>query len=111
VPTEVVLRRIAGRRVCVECGATYHVETPPSTLWVCDNCGGEVVQRDDDTEDAVLRRLELYELQTLPVIQYYRRAALLVHVDGTRDSDEVFKSLVHVVEERMAQTDIGRVTS
>ena len=61
VPTEVVLRRIAGRRVCVQCGTTYHVDQPPKDPWICDVCGGHVVQRDDDTEDAVMRRLELYE--------------------------------------------------
>jgi adenylate kinase len=55
VPTEVVLRRIAGRRVCVQCGTTYHIDQPPKDPWFCDVCGGHVVQRDDDTEDAVMR--------------------------------------------------------
>ena len=61
VPTEIVLDRIAGRRVCENCGATYHVNMPPTVNWTCDVCGGEVVQRDDDTEEAIGRRLELYE--------------------------------------------------
>ena len=61
VPTEIVLDRIAGRRVCENCGAMYHVNMPPTTNWTCDACGGHVVQRDDDTEEAVDRRLELYE--------------------------------------------------
>ena len=100
VPTEVVLRRIAGRRVCVQCGTTYHVDQPPKDPWFCDVCGGHVVQRDDDTEDAVLRRLELYEIQTLPVIQYYRRSGRLVSVDGDGGSDEVFKALVEAIESR-----------
>jgi len=100
VPTEVVLRRIAGRRVCVQCGTTYHIDQPPKDPWFCDVCGGHVVQRDDDTEDAVLRRLELYEIQTLPVIQYYRRSGRLVSVDGDGGSDEVFKGLVEAIESR-----------
>ena len=69
--------RIAGRRVCVQCGTTYHVDQPPKEPWSCDVCGGHVVQRDDDTEDAVMRRLELYEIQTLPMIQFYRRSGRL----------------------------------
>jgi adenylate kinase len=100
VPTEVVLQRIAGRRVCVQCGTTYHVDNPPTKPWWCDVCGGHVVQRDDDTEDAVMRRLELYEVQTLPVIQYYRRSGRLVNIDGDGDSEQVFKGLVEAVEQR-----------
>jgi adenylate kinase len=98
VPTEIVLHRIAGRRVCSQCGALYHVDNPPKENWTCDVCGGRVDQRDDDTEASVMRRLELYEIETLPVIQFYRRAATLVHVDGSEDSDDVFKRLVETVE-------------
>jgi adenylate kinase len=101
VPTEIVLQRIAGRRVCVQCGTTYHVDFPPTEPWWCDNCGGHVVQRDDDTEDAVMRRLELYEVQTLPVIQYYRRSGRLVNLDGQGDSDAVFTSLLGAIDSRM----------
>lgn len=100
VPTEVVLGRIAGRRVCVQCGATYHVESPPTDPWWCDKCGGHVVQRDDDREDAVMRRLELYEVQTLPVIQYYRRSGRLVNLPGDGDSDSVFKTVVDAIDAR-----------
>ncbi len=100
VPTEIVLHRIAGRRVCERCGATYHVDSPPKNDWICDLCGGPVTQREDDTEDAVLRRLDLYEKETLPLIQFYRRAGKLAHVDGTVDSDDVFKSIVKLVDER-----------
>ena len=97
VPTEIVLHRIAGRRVCESCGALYHVDHPPEENWTCDVCGGEVTQRDDDTEDSVMRRLELYEIETLPVIQFYRRAGTLARVDGSEESDEVFKHLVETV--------------
>ena len=78
VPTEVVLDRIAGRRVCEDCGANYHVNMPPKDDWTCDMCGGDVVQRDDDTEEAVSRRLELYEKQTVPIIDFYQRLGKLV---------------------------------
>lgn len=100
VPTEVVLKRIAGRRVCVQCGTNYHVDSPPAEPWWCDKCGGHVVQRDDDREDAVMRRLELYEVQTLPVIQYYRRTGRLVNVNGQGDSDGVFGSVIDAIDAR-----------
>ena len=62
-------------------------------------CDGDVLQRDDDTDDAVMRRLELYEVETLPVIQFYRRQAVLAHVDGTSESDEVFKKCLALVDD------------
>jgi len=100
VPTEVVLARIAGRRVCVQCGANYHVDSPPKDPWWCDQCGGHVLQRDDDQEDAVMRRLELYEIQTLPVIQYYRRSGKLVSVNGEADSESVFAAVISAIDAR-----------
>jgi adenylate kinase len=101
VPTEIVLRRIAGRRVCVQCNEVYHLDSPPKHKRTCDVCGGEVIQRDDDTEEAVMRRLELYEIQTLPLIHFYRRRGTLAHVDGTGDSDDVFEALLATVEDRV----------
>jgi len=101
VPTEVVLDRIPGRRVCEKCGAAYHVSAPPKRDWTCDVCGGRVVQRDDDTEDAVMRRLELYEEETVPIIDYYRKLGKLVVVDGTGDGDDVFARLVAQVDQRL----------
>lgn len=100
VPTPQVLRRLASRRVCVDCGANYSTASPPSVAWVCDVCGGEVVQRQDDTEEAIGRRLELYERQTAPLISWYRHRGLLTTVDGTGSPDEVTKSCVEAVEER-----------
>src|SRR5205823_6317064 len=82
VPTEVVLDRIAGRRVCESCGRTYHVNMPPVSDWTCDTCGGHVVQRADDTAEAVARRLELYEEETVPIVDYYKGLGKLVVVDG-----------------------------
>jgi adenylate kinase len=99
VPIETVLRRIAGRRVCEKCGATYHVDMPPGTEGVCDTCGGRVVQRDDDTEEAVRRRLELYEQETVPILEFYRNLSMLTTVDGVGETDDVFKRLVDLVEQ------------
>jgi adenylate kinase len=101
VPTEIVLDRIAGRRICEKCGTTYHVSAPPTQNWTCDVCGGQVVQREDDTEDAVMRRLELYEKETVPIIDFYRKLGKLVVVDGTGTGDEVFERLVQQVEQRL----------
>lgn len=98
VPTEVVLERISGRRVCKTCGTTYHVDAPPKVLWVCDKDGGEVVQRDDDKPEAVKRRLELYEKDTRPLLDFYDGLGLLVTVDGVGDPDEVFGRVVDGVE-------------
>ena len=100
VPREIVLERLAGRRVCSRCGAVYHVDMPPSRPWICDVCGGEVVQRDDDTEEAIVRRLELYETETVPVLDYYRDQTKLVVVDGVGTGDEVFERVVKIVDER-----------
>ena len=84
-----VVRRICGRRVCRACGAIYHVAAnPPSKAGVCDKCGGELYQRDDDKEDTVRRRLKVYQKQTSSLIDYYRRAGLLREIvcDGGIDA-------------------------
>jgi adenylate kinase len=104
VPTEIVLERIAGRRVCENCGATYHVTIPPTQDWVCDVCGGRVVQRDDDTEEAIQRRLELYEIETRPIIDFYDRLGKLASIDAAGESDEVFERLVKEVDQRFEPT-------
>ena len=97
VPTEVVLDRIAGRRVCEDCGHVYHVTMPPKVPGACDVCGGTVSQRDDDTEVAVMRRLDLYESQTQPLIDYYGGTGRLARVDGVGSPDEVFARLTAVI--------------
>ncbi len=97
VPTELVLKRIASRRVCRVCGANYSVQSPPKVDWTCDNCGGEVVLREDDTEAAVKRRLDLYESQTAPLIDWYSRREKLVTVSGEGDADEVMHRLIAAV--------------
>jgi len=102
VPRDIVIDRIAGRRTCENCQRVYHVNMPPTVNWTCDTCGGNVRQRDDDTEEAVERRLELYELETVPIIDYYRARGLLVTVDGVGEGDDVFERLVKVVDERLS---------
>jgi adenylate kinase len=97
VPTSEVLRRISGRRVCVICGATYHLESPPAEGWRCDNDGGDVVQRDDDTEEAIIRRLHLYESETAPLLEFYDQQGLLARVDGTGAVDEVFDRMLTLI--------------
>jgi adenylate kinase len=101
VPTEIVLDRIAGRRVCVSCGASYHVNNRPALNWTCDNCGGEVVQRDDDTEEAVANRLQIYARQTVPIIDFYQKLGKLSVVDGVGDGDEVNERLLKEINQRV----------
>ncbi len=99
VPTHQVLRRLAARRVCVDCGANYSLSQPPMIRWTCDVCGGEVVQRDDDTEAAITRRLELYEHQTAPLIEWYAKRGQLAEVHGTGAPDAVTRRMVRAVED------------
>jgi adenylate kinase len=98
VPTEVVIERISGRRVCTTCGAPYHVNAPPKSGWTCDKDGGEVIQREDDTPEAVKKRLELYEKATRPLLDFYEGLGLLVTIDGVGDPDEVFNRVIEGVE-------------
>lgn len=109
VPTVQVLARLAARRLCVDCGEVYSLlENPPRTAGICDACGGEVVQRDDDTEGAIRRRLELYERETAPLLEWYEHKDLLVRVDGSGHPDEVTDRLVGVVDARLAARGVKR---
>jgi adenylate kinase len=90
VPDEVLVRRLAGRRVCVKSGHVYHVEfDPPKREDVCDQDGSRLIQRDDDREETIRRRLEVYARQTAPLIDYYEGAGLLRRFDGQRNPNEV----------------------
>ena len=100
VPQEVVLRRLAGRRVCADCGANYSVDKPPRYDCVCDNCGGEVEQREDDTPAAIQKRLAEYERETAPLIDWYRDLGLLEVVDGEGGASDVTQRLFAVVDLR-----------
>ena len=101
VPTDVVLKRLASRRVCVECGTNYSVERPPEDPETCDICGGKVVQREDDTVSAIRRRLELYEEQTAPLIAWYLSKDKLVTVDGVGEPDRVTTRLIRAIDGRL----------
>jgi len=105
VPTDIVLKRLASRRVCVECGTNYSVEKPPSDPETCDVCGGKVVQRDDDTVNAIRRRLELYEEQTAPLIAWYMKKDKLVTIDGIGDPDKVTTRLIRAIDRRLRGPD------
>jgi len=100
VPTEVSLRRLAGRRVCRDCGTNYSVHSPPDQGWDCDDCGGEVVLRRDDTEHAIARRLKLYEEQTQPLVSWYQEQDKLVAIDGIGGPDDVTDRLVRAIDRR-----------
>jgi adenylate kinase len=100
IPTNQVLRRLVARRVCIDCGANYSLSSPPLLNWTCDLCSGEVIQREDDTEAAITRRLELYEHETAPLIEWYRARNLLETVSGTGSPDAVTRRIVKVIEAR-----------
>jgi adenylate kinase len=99
VPRELVLKRISARRVCRDCGTNY-VATGERTEIICEVCGGDVMQRDDDTPEAINRRLDLYEEQTAPLIEYYASDGRLAVVDGVATPDVVFSRLTAAVDER-----------
>jgi adenylate kinase len=107
VPEEVVIQRISKRRVCGDCGTNYSVDAPPRYDWACDNCGGEVEQRDDDTEEAIRHRLELYAEQTAPLIAWYDQRGLMVAVDGLGHPDEVTQRLITAVDSRTRGGIVG----
>jgi len=94
-----VVHRITGRRVCRGCGATYHVDfDPPDREGVCNECGGELYQRDDDAEETVRERLRVYKEQTAPLIDYYEQEGKLVEVSAEGSIDEVTQALLQALE-------------
>lgn len=95
VDDDAVVRRIAGRRMCV-CGESYHISTHPSD--VCDKCGAKLYQRDDDKEETVKSRLDVYAKQTAPLIEYYSEKGVLVDVDGMQDVAEVTKEIIKAID-------------
>jgi adenylate kinase len=105
-PTDVVLTRLAGRRVCQDCGANYSVDHPPKVDWTCDVCGGEVIQRADDTEEAIKRRLSLYEKETEPLIAWYLSRDKLVTVDGLGNLDTVTRRLIQAIDRRLERSTV-----
>ncbi|WP_130807954.1 adenylate kinase [Senegalia massiliensis] len=95
VSKDELVERAVGRRICKDCGATYHIKfNPPTIPGKCDVCGGELYQRDDDNEETVAKRIEVYENQTSPLIEYYNKQGVLLNIDGAQDIDKVFDDIV-----------------
>lgn len=98
VPDENIIRRMGGRRACLSCGATYHIEhIPPKQEGICDTCGKELVLRDDDKPETVKNRLEVYHNQTQPLIEFYNAKGVLKNVDGTVDMKDVFAAITEIL--------------
>jgi len=98
VPDENIVKRMSGRRACLACGATYHIEhIPPKQEGICDTCGQSLVLRDDDKPETVLNRLKVYHKQTQPLIDFYTQKGVMKAVDGTVDMHEVFDSIVEIL--------------
>ncbi len=96
---EELLERITGRRTCRNCGKGYHIKfDPPRVVGICEECGGELYQRDDDSEETIRKRLDVYEKQTLPLIAYYEKESLLRTVQGKGSIDDIQNSLMRVLE-------------
>ncbi len=100
VPEDEIIRRLSGRRLCKVCGAAYHlVFNPPKEEGRCDRCGGELYQRDDDNEETIKARLEVYHSQTTPLVEYYEKKGLLRRVDGVDTIEGIFERITRILEE------------
>lgn len=98
VPSSFILERMTGRRVCLSCGASYHIKfNSPAVDGVCDVCGDNIIQRKDDVEQTVKERLDVYERQTQPLIDFYKEKNLLSTVDGTKAINEVFEGICNIL--------------
>ncbi|HHY79277.1 MAG TPA: adenylate kinase [Thermoanaerobacter sp.] len=101
VEEDALIERITGRRVCPNCGATYHIKTsPPAVDNVCDKCSTKLIQRSDDKLESVVKRLEVYESQTKPLIEYYTKKNILVNIDGNKSVEEVFEDIKKALGDR-----------
>jgi len=93
VPDDELVKRLSGRRMC-KCGVSYHLEfNPPKKDGICDVCGGELYHRDDDKEEAILNRLEVYKTQTQPLIDYYNKAGIIADINGAGQINEIFAEI------------------
>lgn len=100
VEKEELITRLTGRRVCKTCGASFHVvSVPPKQEGVCDFCGGELIQRADDNLETVTNRIEVYEAQTMPLVDYYENAGNIAHINGTASLEDVFSDIVKAIGE------------
>ncbi|MDT8336415.1 MAG: adenylate kinase [Candidatus Izemoplasmatales bacterium] len=100
IKDEVLLRRMAGRRVCANCGHTYHTEYhPPKVEGICDHCGSKLIQRPDDLEESVMNRLAIYNEKTKPLLDYYDEKNLLMVIDGEQSANKVFQDIINELGE------------
>jgi adenylate kinase len=98
VPDQIIVDRLESRRLCRNCGQEYNLKTkPPHRPGICDKCGGELYQRPDDTAQVIKNRLAVYHNKTKPIEDFYRSKGLLVVIDGSKDFDEVFDSIIEAV--------------
>ena len=103
VPRDELMKRLTGRLICADCGATYHREfNPPASEGACDQCGGELFQRSDDTPEAVEKRLGIYYEQTEPILDHYREQGILIEVDGNREINTVTKAILESLKQRVS---------
>ena len=99
VPDEVITRRVSGRRACLDCGSTYHIDTKkPNVEGICDRCGSTLVQRKDDLPETVLERLHVYHAQTEPLRDYYAAAGKLLVVDGQQGIQEIAEQTLELLK-------------
>lgn len=103
VDTSLLVQRISGRRTCMNCGASYHVlSSPPKKSGICDRCGFELVQRPDDHEEKVKVRLEIYERETSPILDFYKQAGLYHRVEGSGSTEEVYLAVAALLPSRIS---------
>ena len=103
VSRDVLVRRLAGRRVCGQCTAVFHMQNrPPAVEGRCDRCGGELIQREDDGEETVRNRLDVYEAQTAALISHYRERGLLVELDGQREPEAIVRDVDAMLQQGAA---------
>lgn len=101
VDKNALVRRISGRRMCKDCGASYHIIfKKPKVEGICDICGGQLYQRDDDKEETVLKRIGVYEKETSPLIDFYRNENLLIEIDGNRNVEEITNDILSILRSK-----------
>lgn len=101
-PIDVIIDRVSGRRICRKCGAIYHIRyNPPKKNGICDICGGELYQREDDKPEIVKHRLELYDKQFKPIVEYYEKKGLLVTINAARKINEVVDECISIIKKRL----------
>jgi len=101
IPDDTVVERLSGRRVCPKCGAVYHIRyNPPRKDEVCDRCGTKLIQREDDREEVIRKRLSVYREQTAPLVEYYSGRNILVKLDASRPIEEIHRRLLELLNEK-----------